>query len=90
MDSRPRRFRETVKDVWNHLGAQISNLLPGERQFDDSVRTVGEVYDAETQCLVERDVGRAVAGESDGGAEGGFEGCAEGDGDVFCGVVVVN
>lgn len=90
VDSRPRRFRKAVEDVWNHLGTQISDLLARERQFDDCVGTVGEVDNAQTKGLVQWDVGGSVAGEPDWSAESGLECCAQGDGDVFCGMVVVN
>ncbi len=86
----PRRLSKGINAMWNHLRAQIPDLLAGEGQLDDGVWTVGDVDDSQAEGLVEGDMGGAVAGDSDRGSQRGLEGCAEGDADVFCGVVVVD
>lgn len=59
-----RRFGEGLETVGNHLCAQVSDFLAGEGELHNRVWTVGEVYDAETQRLVERNVCRSVTGQA--------------------------
>lgn len=76
--------------VGDHFAAEVADALAAEAEVDDGVRAVGEVDDGAGEGLVEGGVGVAEAGEADGGAEGLVEGVAEGDADVFGGVVVVD
>lgn len=74
----------------DHLGAERADLFPGQPEVDVCGGAVGDVDDGAGEGFVEGGVGVGEAGDACEGAEGGFEGVAEGEGDVFGGVVVVD
>ena len=85
-----RALGEALEAVGYHLGAQRAEELALEAEVDDAVWPVGEIDDCAGEGIVQRCVGVAKAGEAGGGTKGFGEGVAEGDTDVFGGVMVVN
>jgi len=67
-------LREAVQAVWDHLAAEVADLLAAEAEVADAVGAVGEVYDGAREGFVEGAVGGAEAGEAGCCVEGGFEG----------------
>lgn len=86
----PRALREALDAVGNHLGAQVPNLLPLQPELDDAERPVREVHHRPAERLVQRGIGGSEAREARGRPEGLGKGVAQGDADVFGGVVVVD
>lgn len=76
--------------VGDHLRAELAEELALEAQFDNGVRSVGEVDDGAREGLVQRGVGVAETGDAGQGAEGFTKGVADGEAAVFGSVVVVN
>lgn len=90
MQRQPGALRKTLQTVRDHLAAQVANLFASQPQLDHAIWTVREVDDGSAECLVEGGVGVAEAGQAGHGGEGRSECRAEGDADVFGGVVVVD
>lgn len=90
VQSDARTLRKALQAVGDHLAAQLSEKLALQAQVDDAVGAVREIDDGAGEGLVERGVGVSEAGDAGERAEGLVEGVAEGDADVFGGVVVVD
>ena len=56
-------LRKALEDMWNHLTAQFTNLLPLEPEVNVRARAAGYVYNSAGERLVERSVGMAESGD---------------------------
>jgi hypothetical protein len=81
---------KAVKYMWDHLCAQVTNLLSLESQFNDCVWTVGEVDYSTRQSFVERCIRMTESLETVCATKGFFKGSSNCYEDIFRCVVVVN
>jgi hypothetical protein len=83
-------LRKALQAMWNHLTAQISNLLPLQPQINDTEWTIRDIDYGAGKSFVERCVGISKACDADRYSKGCCEGAAEGNANVFCSVMVVD
>ena len=74
----------------DQLGIESTDFGAGDMEVGFQVASAGEVKGAENQGFVHGNDGVAVAGDAGFVADGLFQGRAEGDADIFNGVVVVD
>ena len=81
---------EAVEEFFKQVDIEAADEGADEIDVVHEAGSAGKVEDDAAQCFVERDVGVAVAADAGFVAQRLFQRLAEGDADVFDGVVVVN
>lgn len=85
-----RILRKALHTMWDHLAAQIANLLTLETQLDDGVWAIGEVDYCAGEGFIEGGVGGSEACEACRCTEGIFERATKSETDVFCCVMIID
>lgn len=86
----PRTLCEALQAVRDHLAAEIADLLALQAEIYDAVGPVRKVDDSATEGFVKRGIGVAESREPSHGVEGGAKRGAEGNADVFGGVMIID
>src|SRR5690606_41191048 len=81
---------EALEKLCKQVNIKSANDSAGVGDVHEQTWTAGEVNDNSGQCFIQRHIGVAVTADALFVAHGLLEGLAEGDADVFHGVVVVD
>ena len=74
----------------NHLGIQVSKIVPSEFSVEDKIRPARTVKYRPQQSFIHRDVGMAITSNSLFFTQGFLQGLAECNSNVFGGVMTVD